>query len=309
VQLGAVAAKGLGAVQRLVGGGVEVARRPHGVVPRRDADARADRDAVAPDLDGRVGKQRAQLVGGRDGRGAGGLGQQHDELLAAVAPDDVRDARGVADALCGLAQHRIPGRVAVGVVDELEVIDVEQQARERPGMPGGQCDGLMGARVELATVEEPGQPVARGALGQPVVDGPGAQCRAHTRHELLVGERLDDVVDGAGVEARHARVGVRVRGQEDHRRRRRALRLDRPADLVAVAAGHGDVDEQEVGLALTGELERGIPVGGGDDLIPGALEPGAHDRARDAVVVGDEDERRLEVRGHHSRLSTPPCGP
>ena len=98
------------------------------------------------------------------------------------------------------------------------------------------------------------------------MDGLGAQCRAHARHQLLVGERLDDVVDGAGVEARDARVGLRVRGQEDHRRRRRALGLDRAADLVAVTAGHGHVDEQQVGLALAGELERRIPVGGGDDL-------------------------------------------
>jgi hypothetical protein len=242
-------------------------------VPRRRPDARADGDADVTGHDRHLGQQRPQLVRGRDGRVAFGLRQDHHELLSAVAADDVGDPAAVVNALRDLAEHGVPGGVTVGVVDLLEVVDVEQQAGERPAVALRKRDRLLGAGVELATVEEPGQTVARGAVGEPVVDGLRAQRGADARHELLVGERLDDVVDGAGVEPCDARVRLGVSGQEDDRGRRRALGLDRAADVVAVAARHRHVDEQQIGFVLARELQRVLAVGGRDDAVPGALEP------------------------------------
>ena len=176
-----------------------------------------------------------------------------------------------------------------------------------------QGDALRGARVELAAVEQAGQPVAGGRLDELVVGGLRAQRGAHASDQLLVGERLDDVVDGARVEACHTRVGVAVRGEEDHRRRRRdALGLDRAADLVPVAAGHRHVEQQQVDVVLARQRQRVVAVGGGDDLIAGALEPCADHRQRDAVVVGDENYKcpvdcaALVGRSHHQTPTSCP---
>ena len=289
--------------RRRRGRSASASRRPR----RRRRCSRGSRCSVVPAMTGVAASSARSLSAADDGRVAVGLGQQHDELLAAVAADDVRDPRGVADPLRRLAQDRVAGGVAVRVVDLLEVVDVEQQAREGAVVAVRQRDRLAGAGVELAPVEEAGEPVAGGLVGEPVVDRLGPQRRAHARHELLVGERLDDVVDGAGVEAGDARVRLRVRGEEDDRGRRRALGLDRAADLVAVAAGHRHVDEQQVGMLVAGELERLLAVGRGDHRVARALEPRADDRARDAVVVGDEHERGLVVAGHPLRYRQAPA--
>ena len=59
------------------------------------------------------------------------LGQDRDELLAAVSRDDVDLAHRVLEHRAELAQHAVAGEVARRVVDLLEVVDVEQQQRER----------------------------------------------------------------------------------------------------------------------------------------------------------------------------------
>ena len=59
-----------------------------------------------------------------------GLGQQHHELLAAVAGHDVHRALLPPEDRAQLPQHPVARQVAVGVVDLLEVVDVHHQAGE-----------------------------------------------------------------------------------------------------------------------------------------------------------------------------------
>ena len=87
------------------------------------------------------------------------LGEYDDELLAAVAREGVDLADLLLHPMGQLAQHRVAARVAVRVVDLLEVVEVEHQHRERPVEPGGPLDLARQAHREVAEVPEAGQPV------------------------------------------------------------------------------------------------------------------------------------------------------
>src|SRR5438034_2174057 len=61
------------------------------------------------------------------------LGRSHDqnELLAAIAGDDILAPRKGQHVLAYRTQHRIPCRVAERVVEALEVVDVDHHYAER----------------------------------------------------------------------------------------------------------------------------------------------------------------------------------
>jgi hypothetical protein len=81
-----------------------------------------------------------------------------------------------------------------------------------------------------------------------------------------------------------------VHGQHHHARgrslARRSLR-----DLDAVHAGHGDVEERDVGLGLQHGIERGAAVAHlADDLEPRkSFEQRANARANQGVIIGQQD--------------------
>ena len=60
-----------------------------------------------------------------------GLGEDQRELLAAVAAGEVDLADAAEQDLADRAQDRVAGLVAMGVVDLLEVVEVEEDERER----------------------------------------------------------------------------------------------------------------------------------------------------------------------------------
>ena len=81
--------------------------------PRTDADRRVagGRDAL--------GKHHRELA-------ARQVGKQHRQLVAPVPSEGVLDAEAVANALRDRAQHLVAGRVAEGIVDQLELVDVDE---------------------------------------------------------------------------------------------------------------------------------------------------------------------------------------
>jgi len=120
----------------------------------------------------------------QDGRGGLGV-EQHRELLAAQARDDVAGAQGVLDARADGAQERVAGAMAEGVVELLEVVEVEHEHRLAPAAQPRGADRLAGARHEQAAVRERREVVGRGlaaGLGEPahVVEN---QREAHERGE------------------------------------------------------------------------------------------------------------------------------
>ena len=70
-------------------------------------------------------------IGDHARAGRFGAGQQDDELVAAVAPDQVVVAQLAAQRDGDLAQLLVAGLVAAVVVDGLEVVEVDQHAGQR----------------------------------------------------------------------------------------------------------------------------------------------------------------------------------
>ena len=107
---------------------------------RGDPDARAGVDVHARDRDRRR-ERGADALGQRDrvldgGRAFGRLdvGEEDQELVAALTGDRVGLADGLAEPPGDGAEQLVPRRVAEVVVDELEVVEVHEEDRDvRPG--------------------------------------------------------------------------------------------------------------------------------------------------------------------------------
>ena len=73
----------------------------------------------------------AELLSDEDGAFAVGVGEQDQELLAAEASGEVAGADRRADDASDERECLVAALVAVAVVDRLEVVEVEQDRRER----------------------------------------------------------------------------------------------------------------------------------------------------------------------------------
>ena len=150
---------------------------------RSDADVeRLLRDALAKPL------------GEDDSALARRLRKNHHELLAAVARHDVDLAHGLLEQRAELAQHAVAGEVARGVVDRLEVVDVEQQQRERRVEPPRAIDLGRQPIEQRAAIEHARERIGRRQRLEPAVVGARrlerlrAANRRHRRADHDVGE-------------------------------------------------------------------------------------------------------------------------
>ena len=132
----AVPAGGLGEVEGFVGA-------PHGVgdggiagADGADADARRDAQRVLADLDRQLLDLQPQLLG-RDPSPRGvRAGQQADEFLSPDARQRIAGAQHMEADHRDLAEHLVSGRVAVLVVDDLEMIEVDLEEAIYQSEPG-----------------------------------------------------------------------------------------------------------------------------------------------------------------------------
>ena len=137
----------------------------------------------------------------------------HHELFAAVAAHQVGAACAVLQRRRHGLDHAVPERVAVAVVDRLEVVDIEHQATQRRAVRARLAQQLGKAVVEGAAVQATGHRVARGQAQQGLVLAfdLALRCRqlAHREHQALIRTvQFGGVVEG-GDAAAHlaARVG------------------------------------------------------------------------------------------------------
>ena len=95
----------------------------------------------------------------RDGDGGIEIGVRQDdhELLAAVARDDVRRTHRMADDLRQVHERRIAGRMAVRVVQLLEIVEVEHRDAHRLAGATGAGDLALHGVVHPASIERAGQ--------------------------------------------------------------------------------------------------------------------------------------------------------
>ena len=121
----AIAAVGLGLVEREIGAAHQL-RDVDGVArSHRDADAGADRHGLSLD-DERFPQRRDDALSQRLGfRFVGGIDLDDGEFVAADARHDVLLAGGHSQPLGGKLEQRVAGVVAERIVDVLEAIEID----------------------------------------------------------------------------------------------------------------------------------------------------------------------------------------
>ena len=209
---------------------------------------------------------------------ADGHPRQHDhELVAGQAPDRAERLHQVADPRRDRPQDPVAGLVAVGVVDRLEPVEIDEQDGDGPAFGQAVVEHL----EHPGPVGQSGQAVVGGGVGQAVHPGPPLGD---------VGDRADD--------GRRATVGPAVQGLAAHRQPAPALI---PVDADDLVAGRGAGRQCPADRILPGRdgpaevVDQVLGVGHGQDVGPlGDVrsEQGARrrvERADGAVVLGDHD--------------------
>ena len=113
----------------------------------RSRPRRSPRSATRPGpRSDELGEGRPDLLGDRHGLLEGRPVEDREELLAAVAGDDVRAAEPAAEDVGEGAQDRVAGLVAVALVDLAEVVEVEDRDR-RPIAGLGRAPGASRPRA------------------------------------------------------------------------------------------------------------------------------------------------------------------
>ena len=249
---------------------------------RHDADARAQAEGALLPGELEIAHRLAQRLRRAHRLVERAALEQNTELIAAQAREGIAPADLRLEQRADLPEQRIAGAVAAGVVDDLELIEIE--AAERIG-------GLARLRalqrplhaiLELAAVHEAGEHVVARVVGEPPIEL--ARLADVVEHQHAARYRAAAVADGRG---RAFDVDlVAVAADEQHR----PHRLDR--------ARAADRDRERI-------LERlaGLLVKGAEDLLDRAslavLEapPGERLRHRiqivdDALGVGGDRPRR-----------------
>ena len=137
----------------------QIARRRCVVRQHCDADARIDIDSGAVDKDRLRENGRDLRCDSRD-LGVSGTGQDQNELVAALARDEIARAQGLFQSRRDFGQHTVPGIVPEGLVDQLEAVEVEHQHRQRVLRGEGTRAMLIELAGEQHAIGEPGQLVA-----------------------------------------------------------------------------------------------------------------------------------------------------
>ena len=86
-----------------------------------------------------------------------GVGNDDDDLLAAVARDEVDAPRQGADVLGAFPQDLVARVVAVRIVDGLEAVDVQQQHRHLAAATDGILEQHRKMHIQIAAVVQPGE--------------------------------------------------------------------------------------------------------------------------------------------------------
>ena len=160
----AIAAVGLGPVEREVG----VAQQLVGAraVDRcnRDADGQADDQRIAVDQVGIADLGDHSLGQRRDGIRRDAFGQDDGEFVAAEARKRVLVPQERRQPLADFDQQAVADMVAAAVIDGLELVEIEIEQRERRAVPLQQRDRFRELLGEVRPVRQSGQPVMIGEV-------------------------------------------------------------------------------------------------------------------------------------------------
>src|SRR6188474_235973 len=130
--------------ERIAGGNANAAGQPNGLAKPLDLYIG---DTVEDSLRNRTSGSRIRAA------------QDHHELLATVAPDDIRLAQLRLDRPDDGTEACVTGGMPKGIVDFLEVIEVDEQERYRQAAGSGARTGRIETFHDRAAVQHPGQRV------------------------------------------------------------------------------------------------------------------------------------------------------
>ena len=234
-----------------------------------------------------------------------GLRQQHDEFVAAVSRGKVGVAQLLADGIGEGDDGAISRRMAELVVDLLEAVEVDHRAGEGVPIAVGARNLLFQARVEGAEVGQPRQAVGLRERAEVLLLRGELERAIDSRHQLLLAERLGQVVGRAEREALRLRLGVALGREEDHRRVRRPRVAPQPGERAeSVHSGEEQIEEHQVGTQLGGALERRLPIADRVDVIAGAQQLGEQ-HAGVFIVFHHQDQRLVPLPPRWGRFG---CG-
>ncbi len=272
---GVAAARALGDVHDDVG----TAHQRAGVVAvlreQRHADAGADVDRLALELDRRT-QGRGHGTRHRARAFAIGAGQHDRELVATEARHGVAIAQRSAQPVGDLAQHRVAGDVTERVVDALEAVEVEQQHRQPAAGGARRAQRLLDARHQPRAVRQAGERILVGEAQHLLLARGDAFA-----HVVEAAGELADLVAAADSDARvvvarlHALRAARQFGERSG---------DRARDQVARSCRQWQADEREQ------QQEDAQAVEGGQGLVERALQ-----HRVEARITARRDDRHARL--------------
>ncbi len=205
-----------------------------------------------------------------------------DLVEAARYPDPAPVAAGQRDGeaalavghqpLEGVLDHLVPLGVGLLIGPPRPVRRKGQVLRAEPQQAGEGGVDLHDGAVVVDQVKRLVQRVEQGRAPASVVAAQPGELHVgpNPGQQFGRGERLDEVVVRAGLQALDRRLLPGPGGQQQHRDLRRAqVRAQRRDQRKAAEAGHHHVADEDVRRVQPGGLQRGLPVGHGGDLVAG----------------------------------------
>lgn len=157
---------------------------------RGEPDARSEPKDVTFGVHARVCADRVQELVRDAARGVNRrAGEDQAKLVATQTAQNVGLAQSASHDVGDAAQRRVTGGVAIGIVDVLEVIDVEQNERRSAVIATRERVRPDELGIKRAPIEQPRQRIVRGEVPQAVLHplglGDVANDRGHGNHHAL----------------------------------------------------------------------------------------------------------------------------
>ena len=220
---------------------------------------------------------------------------EHDELIAAEPGDGVADSDHRSNPLGSLPEKDVSRLVTETVVHHLEVVEVEEQHRERAAPPADEIDRVLGTVEKEHSVRKVGQRVVRGLVRELGLGTRRLLARPVRRVEEHGETSDDDRGHDCGDEDDHDLVHVvaerRTRRREHRREEQRCREQQQPRRM--------DARTSEMLGGSCDRLSRGVR-GGEREHAEAHHVPGV-DPLRRGVAVQQTDRVLCEIRGEHQR--------
>ena len=286
----AIAPAGFGKVKASVGFAQQVVEGLAREACTEYADADRHADILGADVDLErldIAAQRLEIL---HRLALAEIGHERAELLAAETRYQVLRARMARDGLGDGLQCHVAGFVAVGVVDVLEVVDVDDRRRDRLLAAQRVRQQRVAFGQEVAAVRQAGQEVARGQVLQGADQLELVDVLRHPAEELLARERFVQEIVGAALQEARDQAAVAGAGNADDGQVVACMaRAQATGEFVPLHAGHFLVDDgqADIGIGIQ-HRQPGFAVGGFDHAEAVHREQGRRVLACGARIVDDQ---------------------